>query len=470
MRLILIALAVTLCQAIPKRPRLLSSGRLPRLSYSNFDERLLKVGITPDDDDLPFAEELPFKVQEYHQNYKIVRFPAAKWICTKEYRRELEDPFFEWREKYGNNGLKAITKVNDVSNANNMFNTLFRYILGVNTESITIPVTKPIIQKRLRVSADPSSKGEKFVHEMCFWAGSEYASKEMPGAVEENLFIIESKPFSAYVSRFGGYALADTDWNKARDSLLERIGTKGRDQLEGPDGYYMSVSYDSPKKNEGRRNEVWLPISEDAEVLDKEMTFLQSTVIRAEQGYEERRYGNATWACAMEDEYAPLLDPLKNWQEKYDDNPFSVLASPTWEKSVFNQLHTKVKSYLFGVNSGVKKFKELYPLLVFHEPKSENHESMTLCAWLGDEYTDMEPPAPTDTSVTILKTKPLTVYAKEFGGYALTYWDFVKELNDLNEEMTVNRDTTKAVKWIQAIYDSFYNIDTRRNEVIVEVV
>ena len=59
---------------------------------------------------------------------------------------------------------------------------------------------------------------------------------------------------------------------------------------------------------------------------------------------------------------------------------------------------------------------------------------------------------------------------REFGGYALTYWDFVKELNALNEEMTVNRDTTKAVKWIQAIYDSFYNIDTRRNEVIVEVV
>ena len=53
-------------------------------------------------------------------------------------------------------------------------------------------------------------------------------------------------------------------------------------------------------------------------------------------------YGNATWACAMEDEYAPLLDPLRKWQEKYDDNPFSVLASPTWEESVFNQLHTKV--------------------------------------------------------------------------------------------------------------------------------
>ena len=76
---------------------------------------------------------------------------------------------------------------------------LHRYILGVNTESITVPVTKPIIQKRLRVSADPSPKGAKFVHEMCFWAGSEYASKEMPGAVEKNLFIIESKPFSAYV-------------------------------------------------------------------------------------------------------------------------------------------------------------------------------------------------------------------------------------------------------------------------------
>lgn len=471
---LVVVVGVALCGASPKRPRLLSSGRLPRLSYSNFDERLLKIGITQDDDDLPFAEEFPFKVEEYLQGYKVVRFPAAKWICTKEYRRELDDPFLGWKEKFNNDGLKATTRNPNISSANVMFNTLFRYILGVNTESTTIPVTKPIIQKRLKVRAEPSPKGEEWIHEMCFWAGTEYANKKLPGVVEDNLDIVESEPFSAFVSRFSGYALADADWNKARDQLLDKVRSDGfLDQLEGPDGYYMSVAYDSPKKTQDRRNEVWIPIREGAPIISKNKTFLQSTVIRTEKDYEERTYGATTWVCAKEANYSPVVDPLRDWQRKFDDNPFSLLASPKWEKSVFNQLHTKVKSYLYGVNSEVKRFPELFPLLVFHEPKGPAHESTTVCAWLGDEYATKDPPTPTSQescNVFILKKEPHTVYAKMFDSYALTYWDFVKKLNALQEEMTANGDTTSTTKWVQAIYDSFYKIDSRRNEVILEAV
>ena len=35
-----------------------------------------------------------------------------------------------------------------------------------------------------------------------------------------------------YFSRFGGFALADEDWIKARDTLLERIGEQGRNQVK----------------------------------------------------------------------------------------------------------------------------------------------------------------------------------------------------------------------------------------------
>ena len=33
--------------------------------FSNFGERLRKLGITEDSADLPFAEELPFQVEEW---------------------------------------------------------------------------------------------------------------------------------------------------------------------------------------------------------------------------------------------------------------------------------------------------------------------------------------------------------------------------------------------------------------------
>ena len=81
-------------------------------------------------------------------------------------------------------------------------------------------------------------------------------------------------------SRFGGYALSDADWNRARDTLMERMGAERRAMIDGPKGNFWSVAYDTPKKLTDRRNEVWIPIQEGAPVLRQEKTTLESTVLK----------------------------------------------------------------------------------------------------------------------------------------------------------------------------------------------
>jgi len=444
------------------------SEKLPRLTYSNFGERLRKLGITEDSEDFPFAEELPFQVQEWMPNYKIVRFPAAKWICSREYRYEHDDPFKGWRKEFNNDGNKATSDNPNIGTANIMFNRLFRYILGVNTELVTIPITVPIVQKRTPEQGKPGPS-QFWKHEQCFWAGSDYSSKELPGVLDDKTYIVKTDPFSAYVSRFGGFALADEDWIKARDALLERIGEQGRKQVDGETFY--SAAYDSPKKTTDRRNEIWIPIKEDSPVLQNSANTLESTVLRTETDYEYRAYGASSWVCTMR-EVNPINDKLNTWRRKFDDNPFELFNSDTWENSDFHQMNEKLTAYLYGVNSENKKMEERWPLLVMHKPTTPTTEKRTLCRWLGEEFDlvgsgSMEAPQPIDSDVMIVKKEPHNAFAKTFGGFGLSYSDFTGELQELNKEMDKNDDTTNAEEWARAFYDPLNKISARRNEIIV---
>lgn len=473
--ILLLSALLTLSWALPQRSRK-KSERLPRLTYSNFEERLLKIGVTPNDTDLPFAEQLPFQVLETLPTYKVVRFPVAKWICTREYRHESGDSFFNWRKTFDNDGHKATSE--QPATANVMFKRLFGYILGVNTESTTVPVTKPIIQRRTpeksHIGPEPLWK-----HELCFWAGSEYSRKELPGVLDDKIYIVKTAPFSAFVSRFGGYALSDADWREARDSLLEGLGEERLQQIDGPEPEeaFWSVAYDTPKKRTNRRNEVWIPIKEGAPVLSQPRKTLESIVMETKKDYELRTYGESTWICAKTDNFSAVADPLIGWQEKFEENPFKLFVSDTWKNSAIYKMHEKVKGYLYGVNSEVKKFSELHPILVFHKPTSPQFERQTLCAWLGDEYSPstsfvnrakQEPPTPLDPSLFVFKKEAHQAYAKKFGGYALSYQDFGEAFQQLSEEMASNEDRSNALEWVQAFYDPFFTITDRRNEVMIE--
>ena len=46
-------------------------------------------------------------------------------------------------------------------------------------------------------------------------------------------------------------------------------------------------------------------------------------------------------------EVNPINDKLNTWRRKFDDNPFELFNSDTWENSDFHQMNEKVTIALF---------------------------------------------------------------------------------------------------------------------------
>ena len=62
------------------------------------------------------------------------------------------------------------------------------------------------------------------------------------------------------------------------------------------------------------------------------------------QDYEVRSYDDTTWICAKTVNFSAPSDPLLGWQKKFDDNPFKLFVSDTWQNSAINKMHEKVSS------------------------------------------------------------------------------------------------------------------------------
>ena len=55
--------------------------------------------------------------------------------------------------------------------------------------------------------------------------------------------------------RFGGWAISEEKWMEEKQNLITSLGSRMKEvDME----YYATVGYDSPWKQENRRNEVWL--------------------------------------------------------------------------------------------------------------------------------------------------------------------------------------------------------------------
>ena len=64
----------------------------------------------------------------------MVRTPASNWACTSMDVKSSEDPYKDWQSKYDGNALAAMGD-NKGAPSSLMFQKLFRYIVGVNSES-----------------------------------------------------------------------------------------------------------------------------------------------------------------------------------------------------------------------------------------------------------------------------------------------------------------------------------------------
>merc|ERR1711934_18581 len=81
-------------------------------------------------------ETMPFEIVERNRkdDYEIREYGASKWVCTEEVKNVDEDPYENWRERFDNDGRKAMMQTNREEKRKDkkgMFMKLFKYIIGV---------------------------------------------------------------------------------------------------------------------------------------------------------------------------------------------------------------------------------------------------------------------------------------------------------------------------------------------------
>jgi len=129
------------------------------------------------------TEELQYQILENNDDYLVVRTPRSNWACTSMEISSSEDPYKGWKETYDGNALAAMG-ANKQAPSSQMFQKLFRYIVGVNSESKNIEMTAPVTNK-----IEELNGGSSYKDEMCFWLGSEHDRTQPPQPNDDDVTI-----------------------------------------------------------------------------------------------------------------------------------------------------------------------------------------------------------------------------------------------------------------------------------------
>ena len=170
-----------------------------------------------DDGDL---ETLPYEIVQVYEGYEERRYTNITLVCTElVYMNEEE--------------------------GGQMFNKLFGYISGANSEVQEIKMTAPVISKL--------APSYKIMHKaMCFYLPQEF-QENPPQAIDTDVFIVNIKEWVVFVKNFGGFAMWDYVWMHYADVFREELAERA---FEIKEGYFYTAGYDSPTKFGNRRNEV----------------------------------------------------------------------------------------------------------------------------------------------------------------------------------------------------------------------
>lgn len=107
-----------------------------------------------------------------------------------------DDPMKGWKERFGDEPMKAMMEYKETKGTNSqMFKKLFRYIVGVNSESVEINMTTPVTTLRKPVADQPEMEEQ----EMCFWTGTPWQDKELPKPIDKDVYIVTKPPMDVFV-------------------------------------------------------------------------------------------------------------------------------------------------------------------------------------------------------------------------------------------------------------------------------
>ena len=169
-------------------------------------------------------------IQNLGVNMEIRKYAPSKWVTTQ-----------------------VDVRASDVKNSN-MFNDLFNYISGANSDNQKIDMTAPVVTSYVSKNNSVINKDSEVTASMSFYIPSKFKDNT-PKPSSNNVFIRELPEFVTAVVRFGGYANLD-DYMKNRDALVEALGSdaKSYDIIN-----MVTAGYSAPYTILDRKNEVWIP-------------------------------------------------------------------------------------------------------------------------------------------------------------------------------------------------------------------
>ncbi len=75
---------------------------------------------------------------------------------------------------------------------------------------------------------------------------------------------------------------------------------------------------------------------------------MPTTVLEKHESYEVREYPRSKWVCAK-DIIDIDHDPMINWRERFNNDPFKALADPVWKHHKDTEMHYQLLAYFFGM-------------------------------------------------------------------------------------------------------------------------
>ena len=141
---------------------------------------------------------------------------------------------------------------NSRSSSSSMFNKLFDYISGKNSQNKKIAMTAPVTTIFKNAGNNLITLDSRCQMSMRFYIPKEF-HQNTPQPTGDAYLQTDAETVVASI-RFGGFA-SMSDNIKYRDILIRALGTEARryDTVN-----MMTAGYDSPFNLIGRRNEVWL--------------------------------------------------------------------------------------------------------------------------------------------------------------------------------------------------------------------
>merc|ERR1711988_944378 len=166
-------------------------------------------------------------------------------------------------------------------------------------------------------------------------------------------------------------------------------------------------------------------------------------VLAKYNGYEERRYPSANYACTW-------MTNKKSWKDRPQSKMFM-----------------KLFRYLAGVNKESQEIEMTVPVWSWMAVPEVGKITKDMCFYITKEFQS-NPPEPVDPEVRIVKSKERVGFVKQFGGYAMQDFVWMKEAEKFRAELSERSNEVNFNYFWTAGYDSPMKFWNRRNEVAFE--